>query len=135
VPFVVIATEFALENVLPLTVKGVVPQVLPLILLSVREGPFTHPHDTEKLVPAVVHPEALRTVIVWLPFATLLNVTLVWYGPLSKRYSIPTPVGLVTVTVAFPDPSEQSVVCEGVAGAVLGAAVPDPAALVQPLRV
>ena len=72
-PFVVIATEFALANVLPFTVTGAVPQVLPLMLLSETAGPFTQPHETEKLLPVVVHPETLRTVIVWLPFATLLN--------------------------------------------------------------
>ena len=41
----------------------------------------------------------------------------------------------MTVTEAFPNPSEQSIVCEGAAGAVLGAAIPDPAALVQPFTV
>ena len=61
-------------NVLPLTVTGAVPQVLPLMLLSVREGPFMDPHDTEKLIPVVVHPEAFFTVIEWLAFATPLNV-------------------------------------------------------------
>ena len=34
-------------------------------------------------------------------------------------------MGLVTVTVAFPDPSEQSVVCNGVAGAGLIVTVAD----------
>ena len=48
---------------------------------------------------------------------------------------MPTPVGLVTVTVALPIPREQSIVCEGAAGAVLVAAVPDPAVLVQPFTV
>jgi hypothetical protein len=32
-------------------------------------------------------------------------------------YSRPLPVGAVTVTVALPDPAEQSKVCAGVAGA------------------
>jgi hypothetical protein len=78
-PFVVIVTFVALPpNVLPLTVTGAVPQVLPLILLSVRDGPFTHPQDTEKLLPVVVHPVALLTVIVWLPLDTPVNVWLVW---------------------------------------------------------
>ena len=122
-------------NVLPLTVTGAVPQVLPLILLSVRDGPFTHPQDTEKLLPVAVHPVALLTVIVWLPLDTPVNVRLVWYEPPSRLYSRPAPVGLVTVTDAFPNPSEQSVVCEGAAGAVLGAAIPDPAVLVQPFTV
>lgn len=43
VPSVVIVTLVALPpNVLPLIVTGVVPQVLPDILLSVTVGPFTH---------------------------------------------------------------------------------------------
>ena len=70
----VIVTEVALVNVFPLTVTGTVPQVLPLMLLRVMAGPFTQPHETEKLLPVVEHPDALRTVIVWLPFATPLNV-------------------------------------------------------------
>ena len=110
-PFVVIVTFVVLPpNVLPLTVTGAVPQVLPLILLSVRDGPFTHPHDTEKLLPVAVHPVALLTVIVWLPLATPVNVRLVWYEPPSRLYSRPAPVGLVIVIVAFPTPREQSVV-------------------------
>ena len=110
-PVVVIVTLVALPpNVLPLIVTGAVPQVLPLMLLSVRDGPFTHPHDTEKLLPVVVHPVVFFTVIVWLPFATPVNVKPDWYVPPSRLYSRPAPVGLVIVTVAFPNPSEQSVV-------------------------
>jgi hypothetical protein len=86
------------------------------MLLSVRDGPFTHPHDTEKLLPVVVHPDAFLTVIVWLPFATPVNAVPAWYEPASRRYSRPAPVGLVTVTVAFPNPRLQSVVCKGAAG-------------------
>ena len=63
-------------NVLPLTVIGVIPQVPPLTLLNARVGALGHPHDTEKLVPVAVHPEeAFLTVIVWLPFATPVNVS------------------------------------------------------------
>ena len=58
----------------PLTVTGVVPHVLPFMLLSVRVGPFTHPHETENVLPVVVHPEAFLTVIEWLPFAIPVNV-------------------------------------------------------------
>src|SRR5450759_5422858 len=72
-PFSVIVTEVALVNVFPLTVTGEVPQVFPLMLLKVIEGPFTHPHDTEKTAPVVVNPDAFLTVIVWLPFATPVN--------------------------------------------------------------
>jgi hypothetical protein len=74
-PFAVIVTVVALVNVLPVTVTGEVPQVLPLMLLNVSVGPFAHPHDTEKLLPVVVHPEAFLIVIEWLPFTTLVNVT------------------------------------------------------------
>jgi hypothetical protein len=63
-PFSVIVTAVALVNVLPLIVTGVVPQTLPLMLLRVSEGAFAHPHDTEKLIPVVVQPEAFLTVIV-----------------------------------------------------------------------
>ena len=62
-------------NVLPLTVTGPVPQVLPVMLARVRDGPLAHPHDTEKVLPVVVHPEAFLTVIEWLPFAMPVNVT------------------------------------------------------------
>jgi hypothetical protein len=75
-PFDVIVTEVALpENVLPVTVTGEMPHVLPLILPSARAGPFGHPHDTEKLDPGVEQPVTVfRTVIIWLPFATFVNV-------------------------------------------------------------
>ena len=70
-------TVVALVNVLPFTVTGVIPQVLPLILLSVIAGAFAQPHDTVKLFPVVIHPAAFLTVIVWLPFATPENVVVV----------------------------------------------------------
>ncbi len=64
-PFSVIVTLPALPpKVFPDTVIGVIPQVLPLILLRVTVGPLTHPHDTLKTVPVVVHPEAFITVMV-----------------------------------------------------------------------
>jgi hypothetical protein len=64
-PLSLIVTCVALPpKVLPATVTGVVPQVDPLALLNVTVGPLTHPHDTSKLPPVVVHPAALRTVIV-----------------------------------------------------------------------
>ena len=63
-PLTVIVTKVAFEKVLPLTVTGAMPQVLPVLPLSVREGPFVHPHDTEKLLPVDVQPEAFLTVMV-----------------------------------------------------------------------
>ena len=63
-PFVVIVTLVALLNVLPLTVTGVTPHVLPPVLPSVSIGPLAHPQDTEKLGPVLVHPAGFRTVMV-----------------------------------------------------------------------
>jgi hypothetical protein len=103
-PFAVIVTEVAFVNVLPVTVIGVVEQVLPFVAASTREGPFAHPHDTMKLTPVDEQPEALRTVILWLPFETPANVMPVWKTSPSRLYSKPAPVGLVTVIVAFPSP-------------------------------
>ena len=74
-PFDVIVTVVAFMNVFPPIFTGVIPQVLPLVLLSARAGPFTQPHETVNELPVVVHPEAFRTVIVWLPSATPVNIT------------------------------------------------------------
>ena len=64
-PFSLIVTCVALPpKVLFVIVTAVVPHVDPLVLLNVTVGPLTHPHDTSKLPPVVVHPAALRTVIV-----------------------------------------------------------------------
>ena len=64
-PFSVIDTLVALPpNVLPLTVTGEVPHVLPLVALRVTAGGLTHPQLTENVDPVVVHPEELRTVTV-----------------------------------------------------------------------
>ena len=100
-PFSVIDTLVALPpKVLPFTVTGVVPHVLPLMLVSITAGGFAHPHDTEKLIPVVVHPDEFLTVIVWLPLSTLSKEVPLWYEPPSRRYSRPVPAGLVTVTTA-----------------------------------
>jgi hypothetical protein len=115
-PFSVIVTVVELVKVLPLRVTGTVPQELPVMLLRVSVGPFAHPHETEKLLPVVVQPEEFLTVIEWLPFTTPVNVTPDWYTPPSRLYSIPAPVGPVTVTEAFPIPGEQSIVWVGLAG-------------------
>jgi hypothetical protein len=87
-----------------------------LVLLSVTSGPFTHPHETEKLFPVAVHPEAFLTVIVWYPFFTFIKEVPPWYAPSSSLYSISAPTGLVTVTTALPVPSVQSTDCTGLAG-------------------
>ena len=102
-PFSVIVTLVALPpKVLPLIVTGVVPHVLPLMLLSVTAGGLAQPHDTEKLTPVVVHPDEFLTVIVWLPLATLEKDVPLRYAPPYRRYSRPVPVGLITVTTAWP---------------------------------
>ena len=64
VPFSVIVTLEALPpKVFPLTVIAVVPHVLPLVLFRVTVGGFTHPHETEKLVPVVMQPEEFLPMI------------------------------------------------------------------------
>jgi hypothetical protein len=64
-PFSVIVTLVAEPpKILPFTTKGVVPQVFPLVLPSVRVGGLMHPHDTEKLTPSAVHPDKFLTVTV-----------------------------------------------------------------------
>jgi hypothetical protein len=73
-PFVVIVRFVAFVNVLPLIVTGVIPQVFPLLLLSVSEGPFAQPQETVKAEPVDVHPAAFLTVMVWVPLATPVNV-------------------------------------------------------------
>ena len=77
-PFSVIVTEVAFVNVFPDIVTGVSPHVLPLVALRASSGPFAQPHETEKLVPVVVHPAAFLTVIVWLPLAIPVKVTPAW---------------------------------------------------------
>lgn len=73
-PFSVIVTLVAPPlKVLLLTVSGVIPQVLPLVLLNATAGGFAHPHETEKPVPVVMHPEEFFTVMLWLPLAILLK--------------------------------------------------------------
>jgi hypothetical protein len=63
-PLWVIVTELALMKVFPLTVTGVVAQLLPPELLSTISGALTQPHETEKLLPVVVQLSAFFTVIV-----------------------------------------------------------------------
>ena len=58
-----IVTVVAFANVFPLIVTGVNPQVIPLRLLKETDGPLAHPHETEKLPPIVIHPEAFLTLI------------------------------------------------------------------------
>lgn len=48
--------------------------------------------------------------------ATPVNEVLVWNAPPLRLYSIPAPVGLVTVTTALPAPRAQSTMCVGAAG-------------------
>jgi len=118
----VIVTLVALPpKVFPLTVTGVTPQVLPEEADRVTIGALVQPQLMEKVVPVAVHPEALRTVIVWLPFATSVKMAPVWKAPASSWYWYPAPVGLVTVTTAWLKPPVQSTVCTGTDGTGRGA--------------
>lgn len=63
-PSSVILTRVALLKVLPLTVIGVVPQVLPPVLLRIIEGIAAQPHETANDPPVLEHPAAFLTVIV-----------------------------------------------------------------------
>jgi len=99
--FSVIVTLVALPpKVLPVTVTAVTPQVLPEEAPRVRSGGVTQPQLTENSGPVAVHPEVLRTVTVWVPLSTLLNMLLVCHDPASRRYSSPVSDGLRTVTTA-----------------------------------
>lgn len=74
-PLSVIVTVVVLPpNVLPVTVTGAVPHVLPLFLVNVTVGELVHPHETRKFAPVVVHPFEFLTVIKWVPSGTLLKV-------------------------------------------------------------
>lgn len=85
-PFSVIDTLVALPpKRLPLRVTGNVLQVLPLLVLRVTVGGLTHPHDTRKATPAVVHPDEFFTVIMWVPLGTLEKETPSWYVPPSRQ--------------------------------------------------
>lgn len=78
-PFSVMVTLVALPpKVFPLTVTAVTPHVLPEVAGRVTRGALTHPQLTEKVMPVVVHPEELRTVMVWLPLVTLLKEVPDW---------------------------------------------------------
>jgi hypothetical protein len=64
-PFSVMVTAVAEPpNVFPLTVTGVIPQVLPEVLLKLTSGGFAQPQATTKLGPVVVQPADVLTVIV-----------------------------------------------------------------------
>lgn len=61
-PFSVTVTLVAVPpNVFPLTVTGVVPQVLPAVELSITLGGFMHPHETAKIPVVVTQPAEFLT--------------------------------------------------------------------------
>jgi len=116
-PFSVILTVVALPlKVLPLTETIAVPQVVPTGLLRTITGRLVQPHETVKTCPAVTQPDEFFTVMMWFPLITFAKVVPLWYVPPSSLYSIPVPVGLVTLTAALPKPRVQSIVCSGTAG-------------------
>ena len=129
-PFSEIVTLVALPpKVFPVTVIGVIPQVLPDVAPRVSSGGVTQPQLTENSGPVVEHPEVLRTVTVWVPFTTLLKILPVCQVPASRRYSSPVSDGLLTVTTAWLNPCVQSTVWAGAAGTGRGAfTVNDPEA-------
>jgi len=121
-PLSLIVTLVALPpNVLPLTVTAVSPQVDPDVAPSVSRGGVAQPQLTENSGLVVVQPEEFRAVTVWVPFATLLKTMPGCHAPASRRYSIPVPVGLVTVITALLKPRAQSTVRTGTAGTGKGA--------------
>jgi hypothetical protein len=61
-------------KVLPETVTGNTPHVLPVVLPRVRVGGFMHPQETTKIVPTVVHPARFLTEIKWLALDTELKI-------------------------------------------------------------
>jgi hypothetical protein len=75
-PFSVMVTLVALPpKVLPLTVIGEVPQVLPLALLKFRVGAFTQPQSTLTVETADIQPVTVfLTLICLLPLVTLLKI-------------------------------------------------------------
>ena len=103
-------------KVLSLTITDSVPHVLPAVLLRVNAGGSAHTQEMSNELPVVVQASAFLTVMTWLPLSTLLKVVADWNVPPSRLYSSPEPIGLVTVTTAFPAPCVQSTVCEGAGG-------------------
>ena len=63
----------AFAYVFPLIVTGAVPQVLPLRLLNVIDGPPEQPHDNVNVLPVVMQPAEFLTVMAWFPLDTPLN--------------------------------------------------------------
>ena len=85
-PFSVIVTFVALPpKVLPLTVTGVIPQVLPEVAPRVNSGGFAQPQLTENSGPMVVHPEEFLTVTLCVPLTTLLKMLDDCHAPASRR--------------------------------------------------
>ena len=73
VPLCVMLTKLAFAYVFPLIVTGAVPQVMPLKLLNVIDGPPEQPHDNVNVLPVVMQPAEFLTVMAWFPLDTPLN--------------------------------------------------------------
>jgi hypothetical protein len=58
---VIVALVAVPPNVFPLTVTAVVPHVVPVELVRLSVGPFTHPHTIWNEVPVVMHPTEFLT--------------------------------------------------------------------------
>jgi hypothetical protein len=86
-PFSVMVTLVAPPpKVLPLRVTAAVPQVLPEVAERVTVAGLAQSQLIVKSGPVVVHPEALRTVTVWLPLLTEVKILPGWNGPVSRQY-------------------------------------------------
>jgi hypothetical protein len=113
-PFSVIVTEFAFPPIVfPFNVYGVAPHVDALLEERVTEGPLTQPHATVNELPVAVQPAAFLATITCCPFDTPENTVEAWKAPLSRLYSIPVPVGVVTVSTALPLPRLQFILATG----------------------
>lgn len=61
---VIVTAEALPAKVFPVTVTGVRPHEVPVLLVSVTAGLLTQPHETAKGSPVVIQPAPLLTVIV-----------------------------------------------------------------------
>jgi len=77
-PAVVSVTVVALRKVLPLTVRGVVPHVLPVVAESVRAGGVAQLQATLTLPTWDTQPVAFLIVRVWFPSATPVKEAVAW---------------------------------------------------------
>ena len=117
-PSWVTVTAVALPPKVPLIFMAAVPQVFPALRSSATVGALAQPQFTLSVAAADSQAAASRHTMVWLPLPTPVKLVPDWKVPPSKEYSIPAPVGELMVSVAFPDPPEQSMLTVGAAACV-----------------